>query len=230
MPAMPDDAPPPAIPAATVVLIRDGDEGLETLMLHRSSKVAFGGMWVFPGGRIDDEDRHPDDADEEASARRAAVREAIEECALVVDPAEVVAFSHWTPPPVTDRRYATWFFLAPVAPGEVVVDGSEMVDHRWLPPAEVLARRDRGEVDLAPPTWVTLHDLTEVADVQEAIALAGRRDPIPQYETHWVHVPDGGVTLWQGDAGYESGDLEAPGGRNRLWMVRSGWRLERNVF
>ena len=51
---------PPAIPAATVVLLRDGADGVETLMLRRDSKLAFaGGAWVFPGGRIDPED-YPD--------------------------------------------------------------------------------------------------------------------------------------------------------------------------
>lgn len=220
---------PPAIPAATVVLVRDGATGLEALMLHRSSKVAFGGHWVFPGGRIEDDDRRPGDSDEQA-ARRAAVREAAEECALVVDPDRVVPFSHWTPPRGAERRYATWFFLAGVQGGEVVVDGSEMVDHRWLPPAEVIERRNRGEVDLAPPTWVTLHDLSEVDTVDAALAMAARRDPIPYYETHWVTVPGGGVTIWQGDAAYETLDLELPGPRNRLWMVGDVWRLERDVF
>ena len=40
----------PAIPAATVVLLKDHETGPEVLMLHRTSKVNFGGMWVFPGG------------------------------------------------------------------------------------------------------------------------------------------------------------------------------------
>ena len=39
--------------AATVVLLRDGAGGLETLLLRRNSRIAFGGMWVFPGGRVD---------------------------------------------------------------------------------------------------------------------------------------------------------------------------------
>ena len=38
------------IPAATVVLLRDGDDGIELLMLKKNSKITFGGMWVFPGG------------------------------------------------------------------------------------------------------------------------------------------------------------------------------------
>ena len=47
---------PTPIPAATVVLVRDGDDGLEVLMLRRSSAGQFGGMWVFPGGKIDEAD------------------------------------------------------------------------------------------------------------------------------------------------------------------------------
>ena len=40
--------------AATVILLRDSAQGMETLMLRKNSKIAFGGMGVFPGGRIDD--------------------------------------------------------------------------------------------------------------------------------------------------------------------------------
>ncbi|HAL42384.1 MAG TPA: NUDIX domain-containing protein, partial [Gammaproteobacteria bacterium] len=38
----------PTIPAATVVLLRDGEQGVEVLMLRKNSKITFGGMWVFP--------------------------------------------------------------------------------------------------------------------------------------------------------------------------------------
>ena len=41
------------IPASTVVLLRDGESGVEVLMLRKNSKITFGGMWVFPGGKID---------------------------------------------------------------------------------------------------------------------------------------------------------------------------------
>lgn len=43
----------PAIPAATVVVLRDSSKGIETLLLRRRSDIAFAGMWVFPGGRIE---------------------------------------------------------------------------------------------------------------------------------------------------------------------------------
>lgn len=218
----------PAIPAATVVLLRDGAGGLETLMLHRTSKVAFGGMWVFPGGRVDAADARAEDTDEMAAARRAAAREAGEECDLRVDPADVVPFSHWTPPAITPRRYATWFFLARAVEGDVTVDGGEIHDHRWLSPREVLDRRDRGEVDLAPPTWVTLHDLAELPDVEAALAMAATRQPVPRYETHWCEIDGGAVALWDGDAGYELSDAALPGSRHRLWMTAAGWRFERS--
>jgi 8-oxo-dGTP pyrophosphatase MutT (NUDIX family) len=216
----------PALPAATVVLVRDGNNGLEVLMLHRDSKVAFGGMWVFPGGRVDDGDRLPGD-DEMTSARRAAAREALEECGLAVDPDDLVPFAHWVPPPITPRRFSTHFFLARASDGEVLVDGAEIRDHAWLGAREVLARRDRGEVDLAPPTWVTLHDLAEHGAVDEALAAAAAREPLPHYETRWVVVDGGAVAMWDGDGGYDSGDPDGPGGRHRLWMLEGGWRLER---
>jgi 8-oxo-dGTP pyrophosphatase MutT (NUDIX family) len=49
----------PAHPAATVVIVRDadGDGGVEVFVLRRTASAAFGaGMYVFPGGRVDDVD------------------------------------------------------------------------------------------------------------------------------------------------------------------------------
>jgi len=102
-----------------------------------------------------------------------------------------------------------------------------MDDHAWLHPHEVLARRDRGEVDLAPPTWVTLHDIGRHATVDGALRAAAAQDPVPHYETHWTGVEGGAVALWAGDAGYDASDPGVDGSRHRLWMLADGWRLER---
>ena len=49
-----DWAVPPARPAATVVLVRDGTAGLEVLLMRRPATMRFApGMHVFPGGRVD---------------------------------------------------------------------------------------------------------------------------------------------------------------------------------
>ena len=47
----------PIRPAATVILVRPAASSFEIFMLRRTSKAAFaGGMYVFPGGRVDPED------------------------------------------------------------------------------------------------------------------------------------------------------------------------------
>ena len=88
----------PAIPSATVVLLRDAAAGPEVLMLRKNSEIAFGGMWVFPGGKIDDADRAAAD-DELGAAQVAAARETLEETGLTVEPRAFTWFARWTPPP-----------------------------------------------------------------------------------------------------------------------------------
>ena len=75
----------PAIPAATLVTVRERPSGPpELLMVERAEGMAFaGGALVFPGGRIDDADRALGGSDE-AAARVAAIRETIEETAIPV--------------------------------------------------------------------------------------------------------------------------------------------------
>src|SRR3954447_23766309 len=119
-------------PAATVVVVRDGrrPDGtprVETLMLKRNDRGAFGGMWVFPGGRVDDIDADPASPDDElAAARRAAAREAAEEAAIVLDPAAMVPLAHWRPPSTLAKGFSTWFFVAAGSDAAVQVDGAEI--------------------------------------------------------------------------------------------------------
>ena len=48
---------PALVPAATILLLRDGDPGLQTFMVVRHHQVDFAsGALVFPGGRIDAQD------------------------------------------------------------------------------------------------------------------------------------------------------------------------------
>ncbi len=216
------------VPAATVVLLRDSDAGPETLMLHRNSKLAFaGGAWVFPGGKVEPEDfdrARPDDT--QTAARNAAVREAHEEASLKVDADALVPFSHWMPPSVAPKRFATWFFLAPTPPGAVTIDGSEIHGHEWMRPEATLVRRDALEFELLPPTWVTLHFLSQFATVADALA-AARAAEVEFFETHFGPCEGGVVSMWTPDAGYETDDPTVPGARHRLYMLDSGWRYER---
>lgn len=111
---MPENAPvPPQIPrdAATVVLLRDSAEGLQTLLLRRDARLAnMAGMYVFPGGKLDEADHSSastallDQAPQAlheglgepgtsaltaAGLHIAALREALEECGmLLAEPVE----------------------------------------------------------------------------------------------------------------------------------------------
>lgn len=77
-----------AIPAATLILVREQSSGApELLMVERAEGMAFAaGAWVFPGGRIDEADERLGLALglKDGGARVAAVREAIEETAIPV--------------------------------------------------------------------------------------------------------------------------------------------------
>jgi 8-oxo-dGTP pyrophosphatase MutT (NUDIX family) len=223
----------PLIPAATVVLLRDGGDGVEALMLRRNSKLDFaGGMWVFPGGRID-----PDDYVDElaegapgpeamlAAARRAAVREAEEEAGLRVDEARLVWFAHWTPPGLSPKRFSTWFFVARAPEGDITIDGGEIHAHAWMTPFGAQARRDALEIELSPPTWITLSQLAAFATVDDALATFATSEP-RYFATRIAMIDDAVVALYDGDAGYESSDAAAEGARHRLWMARDRWRYE----
>jgi 8-oxo-dGTP pyrophosphatase MutT (NUDIX family) len=186
-------------------------------------------MWAFPGGRVDPEDVDPARPDDEvATARRAAVREAVEEADVALDGDALVPFAHWVPPTGPHRRFATWFFLARDPALDVTVDGHEIHEHRWMRPVDVLAARDRGEVSLAPPTWVTLWRLANAVDVDGAIAEATTTHP-ERFQTRIGQEGDTLLALWHGDAGYDDGDTARPGPRHRLWMLDGGWRYERTT-
>ena len=80
-----------AIPAATLILVRERVEGApELLMVERSGGMAFAaGALVFPGGRIDEADREFGAALGADPAAVAAIRETIEETAVPVGIAPV---------------------------------------------------------------------------------------------------------------------------------------------
>lgn len=245
--------------AATVAALRDGETGngpLEVLLVRRTSAVAFGGNWVFPGGRVDPSDAEPTASDvsrsgqraeptasgasrseqraepgawreEVAISRRAAAREMREESSLVVAPDDLVPLSLWVPPAEAPRRYRTWFFAVAAPRARVVVDGAEIVDHAWMTPSEALARHEAGTVELAAPTWMTLWRLGREwgTTVHEVLRRLEARVP-DRFETRMVAHGVRLHAVWEGDAAYAGGDLDAPGPRRRLAVGPVPWRVQ----
>jgi len=104
----PADTPPPAraiLASASVLMVRDGSDGLEVFMIQRHDRSdAYGGAYVFPGGKVDAADAAPAlrahldlapaalrerlhepelDEAQAAALHVAAVREAFEECGVL---------------------------------------------------------------------------------------------------------------------------------------------------
>src|SRR5262245_50274997 len=169
-------ATPEPRPSATVVVLRDAiatAPRLEFLLLQRSAREGKPGPWVFPGGKVEARDVVAGEPGSRESALRAAVRETQEEAGLDLAATRLVAISRWITPEVSPQRFDTWFFLAVVdTTREVVVCGSEIIGHRWIAPAEALAAHQSGEIQLAPPTFVTVQwlcDHSRAAQAQDAL-------------------------------------------------------------
>lgn len=124
------------------------------------------------------------------------------------------------------RRFSTWFFVAEAPEGEVLVDMGEIHEHAWMSPAEAMERRQDGIIELVPPTWITLWQLSHHHSV--AAALESGRNAVPgEFHTRPIGK-EPMVLAWCGDCAYESGDVTALGPRHRLIMDPAGWRYERD--
>jgi 8-oxo-dGTP pyrophosphatase MutT (NUDIX family) len=186
----------PVRPAATVIVLREQDkpEGLsprafEVLMVRRNANMAFmAGSYVFPGGRVEEADRpapgtalvparFPDLSDEdEAAYRTAAVRELEEEANVRLTPADLEPLAHWVTPQIETRRFDTRFFLARMPAGQVAKhDEGETTALEWMTPSSAVAKFERRELLLPPPTWTTLRQLEKLASIEEVFAWAHAR-------------------------------------------------------
>jgi len=110
--------PPIPLPAATILLLRDGARGLEVFMVKRHHQIDFAsGALVFPGGKVDPHDRdtalrkHADGANDlddlHLSLIACGIREGFEESGILlarksghrdyVDAATATALAPWRP-------------------------------------------------------------------------------------------------------------------------------------
>ncbi len=198
--------------AATVILLRGGDEQLEVLLVKRTPQARFmGGVWVFPGGAVEQHEstaQHEgtaDEDDDDAAHRRAAVRELHEEAGIALaSPAELVKFSRWITPAEVRVRFDTHFFLAPLPPGqEPRVDGEECVDLGWFSPAGALQAHAREEIALVFPTIKHLEQLSEFTSATELLRVAAGREVVP-VQPRIVLEGEGGRVVLPGERGYDS--------------------------
>lgn len=208
------------VPSATLMLLRDGSNGVETLIMRRHKAVKFlGGFWVFPGGAVEEGDRH---YNEISTARRAAVRETMEEAGMNIEAGSLLPVSQWITPEGAPKRFSTWFFVARAEAHEVRVDGSEMVDSLWVTPVEAIARHRRQEIDMLPPTLVSLIGLLPFATVEDVLGFYRQREP--QFFLPKAHFNEEQlVMLYPGDAGYDGHNPADMSRQHRCLHTTQGW-------
>lgn len=238
----------PVVPrlAATIMILRDTQQGMEVLMVTRHHEIDFfSGALVFPGGKLSKDDDNPrllarcSGAEnlpvEQVALRVGAIREAFEESGillarergantllgaeratklaeryrqqrasgavglaelvdaedLVLACEQLVPFARWITPAHSAKRFDTYFYLA-AAPAEQVAvhDGQEMVDAKWIRPADALADQAAGKCKLVMVTLLNLRKLNRNSTVSAAIAAAVGR-PIVTVSPQIVERPQG---------------------------------------
>ena len=179
------------LPAATVALVRDGNGGLEVLMMQRNLKSGFmPGAHVFPGGGLDDTDNSPATlalsagvTDAQACGTlgiergglaywAAAIREAFEEAGLLIAydaGRRIVALEA---PAVIERfrrhRHALnqgTRSLLDILREERLTLATDQLAYfsHWITPVSAPRRYDtRFFVAVAPPAQAPLHDNQEI--------------------------------------------------------------------
>ena len=208
----------PPRPASTVLVVRDGPDGIEVAMGLRPPGGHFGGVWVFPGGAVDHADREAADDSDEAW-RLAGLRETWEEVGLaIVEPSSVVIppgngsvhdrlrtvgasfavgrmvyLSNWVTPAFVPKRFDTRFYLidadGPLHPTE------ELVDVAWVAVTTVVERRHAGELPLMFPTLSHLRYLAGFGDVASVVAETSSLPEIPVVEPRLEEGADGALIV-----------------------------------
>lgn len=195
------------IPAATVLLVRDGDE-IEVVMGLRPAGGVFGGIWVFPGGAVEPIDVEAAGGDDELAWRLAGLRETAEETGILIttpsvphlhlegdlhrrlseqgarfDTDRLVYLSNWVTPRPVKRRFDTRFYLVVDQIGaSPSVVSAEFERIEWVPVAQALARETAGEFPMIFPTIAHLRYVGGFRLVDELLSEVRSLDRIPQIE------------------------------------------------
>jgi 8-oxo-dGTP pyrophosphatase MutT (NUDIX family) len=191
-----------------VILVRDGEAGLEFLLVERSPRARFmAATWVFPGGAVGQEavGSGEDDTTGDRAHRAAAVRELREEASVTLEGTEdeLVEFARWITPAQLKIRFDARFFLARLPQAaEPRVDGEECVDLRWLTPQGALAQARAGELRVAFPTIKHLEQLSAFATV-DALIESARASSVEPVEPRVRMDGKSAEILLPGEPGYD---------------------------
>jgi 8-oxo-dGTP pyrophosphatase MutT (NUDIX family) len=204
--------------AASVLVARDGTDGLEVVVLERGGASRFlPGYVAFPGGSVDEEDAELAErwfGTPEESARACAVRELLEEVGLAFTadglresadrtlealsppptPDRLPEVAHWVAPARVPVRFDARYFAVEAPAGlRLVPDGDETAAAWWASPRELLDAWRTGARKLYWPTYFTLQAIAPCEHVADLLAL--RIDAREPDEDEVERLPRS--TFWQ---------------------------------
>ena len=132
----------------------------------------------------------------------------VRELGVKIDLDALTVFARWITPPLTPKRFDTWFYAAAAPDDQVAAcDGRETVDAEWIAPGEALRLAQAGERKVIFPTRMNLQLLAEAEGADDCVARAQARRLVtvePQIQDR----PGGKVLVLPPDAGY--GAVEEP--------------------
>lgn len=196
---------PDSDPAASVLVLRDLEDGFEVLMVERNARGFFADLLVFPGGGVDDCDVSDGLGRwSELAHRKAAVRELAEETGILITPtgtrrapvgkgpdfyekllewdvepgtSSLTLVSRWVTPEMAPRRFDTRFYLVACndAP-DVTLDTDELTAFEWVEPNAALERYEAGAANMILPTLAHLRWLARRSSTGDALVSARGAD------------------------------------------------------
>ena len=122
--------------------------------------------------------------------------------------------AHWVTPPVEGKRFDTRFFVARLPPGQTPAhDEKETTESSWMTAADAIRAGDERQIQLPPPTWMTLREIEAFKSVEQIVA-AARTRTVVRREPRLVQ--EDGMRA-----------LVMPDNRTRFVWLEGYWRPER---
>ncbi len=122
----------------------------------------------------------------------------VEELDVKLDLAALTVFARWITPPLTPKRFDTWFYVARAPEDQIAsCDGWETVDAEWVTPKEVLRMAAAKERTVIFPTRMNVQLLAEASSAADVVARAEARPLVtvlPEVQGDFLVIPP--------DAGY----------------------------
>ena len=116
-------------------------------------------------------------------------------------------WSNWITPELEPRRYDTHFFVAELPVGQHAdARTTEVTEASWYRPADALLAWRAGDIQLLPPTWISLEQIAQLPDTAAVLAAGETRKITPLLPKARREGDDLVISL-PGELGYDNASV-----------------------